>query len=61
MEELKVTDWVLEYVPAATEKLGVETVPVMTYAAVATLESAHEDLVAKALMVCDALTEIADV
>ena len=49
------------YVPAATEKLGVATVPVMTNAALPTEESIQLDLLAKALMVCDALTEIADV
>ena len=46
--------------PAATENVGVATVPVMTYAAVATEESIQLDFVANALMVCDVLTEMAD-
>ena len=57
---LSITDCDGPYAPAATEKVGVATAPLIVYVADATAESENVDLVANALMVIELETLIAD-
>ena len=55
----KVTAWAVVYVPATGVAVGVETAPLMVYAAEATAESEYVDLVANAFKVIELDTLIA--